>query len=567
MSELGHISNISEIKKQQQLLEIKEGLVIEKALNSDDPQQVMKAMELVTIKENETGKDDRKAYYINPITYNDGFGYKNKPSTMSYETLYRMSKTPIINSIIKTRKNQVAAFCRPQRDIFSTGFIIRKRGGYLEKSEKLNKADRARIDEAIDYVLNCGMGNSWDRDSFESFLRKATEDTLIYDQLNFEVVRNQRGHVIEWVGVDPTTIRRSKHHTMSKQGAATGAMAGYNPFTAVQEAKRKSVAGYMPHAVQVYMDRPIEGAEFYPWELSFAVRNGTNRLHQNGYGRSELEDMVTVTTAMLWSDQYNQNFFKLGSSPKGILKIKGGTNNPRLQDFRQRWMSMVAGVENSHRVPVIDSDSAEWIDLQTKNRDMEFNKWQEYNIKLACALYTIDPSEIGFKMSDGENKPMFESNNAAKVKYSKDKGLSPLLKFLEAEINKMVLSQAYPDLVFEFVGVDALTEAEYLDKVGKEVKTLKTLNEVRQERNLPSIDHGDIILDPTYYQAVQAAEMAEQGGMDEMGGMDMGGEEDDESEDPVTDDRGFEPREDEEGDNPFAKAFQDMVDGIADGRI
>ena len=38
-----------------------------------------------------------------------------------------MSKTPIVNSIIKTRKNQVADFAEPQEDKYSNGFVVRKK--------------------------------------------------------------------------------------------------------------------------------------------------------------------------------------------------------------------------------------------------------------------------------------------------------------------------------------------------------------------------------------------------------------------------------------------------------
>lgn len=558
-----NIDDIGKIAEQRKVLEAQEAIILDKALKSDDAASVVKAMEIVSIKQNNTKQEDRKAFYIDPMAFNEGFGFKTKPTTMTYDTLFRMSKAPVINAILKTRKNQVAAYATPQKDMFSTGFILRKKGSHFEDTKELTTADRKRIDEATEFILNCGTGHSWDRDSFETFLRKCVEDTLTYDQMNYEVVRNNKGIVNEWVSVDPTTIRRSHFYKMMQQGGAATKIAGYDPYAKLHESKRKSVGGYLPHAVQVYMERPVPDAEFYPWELSFALRNPSSRIHTNGYGRSELEDMVSITTSMLWSDAYNQNFFKLGSAPKGILRIKGGTNNPRLQDFRQRWMSMVSGVENSHRVPVIDSETAEWIDLQNKNRDMEFSKWQEYNIKLGCALYTIDPSEIGFKFSDGEQKPMFESNNAAKLKHSKDKGLFPLLKFLEADINKMILSQAYPDLVLEFVGHNAMSEDEYLEKVSKENKNLKTLNEVRAERRLPKLEFGDMVLDPTYFQAMQAAQMNE--GME--GGDDMGY--DDEEQALEQDDRGFQPRDQEGGEeeDPFTKAFQDMVDGIADGRI
>jgi hypothetical protein len=38
--------------------------------------------------------------------------------------------------------------------------------------------------------------------------------------------------------------------------------------------------------------------------------------------RAELEDMIDLITNLLNADQYNGNFFKVGSSPQGILTYK-----------------------------------------------------------------------------------------------------------------------------------------------------------------------------------------------------------------------------------------------------
>lgn len=555
--------NIKKIDEERIILMIRRQQEIESALNSKDPVEVVKAMQAVEIERSKANGDDRKAFYIDPdSSYNDWNGYKQRPTSMSYEMMWGMSRTPVINAIIKRRKHQVAEFAKPQKDRHSTGFIIRKKGSNVEDQHKLNKADRAMIDEATEFILNCGSTHSWNRDGFDTFLRKGTEESLTFDQLNYEVVRSQGGVVEEFVMVSAETIRRSDLYMLDLSGAGQEMM-GYNPFQSKSRAKSKMVAGYVPHAVQIYMDS-VRG-EFYPWELEFALRNPMTRLQGAGYGRSELEDMVMVTTSLLWSDQYNQNFFRIGSSPKGILRVKGGSNNPRLEEFKQKFRAQVSGVQNSHRVPVIDSETAEWIDLQKSHRDMEFSKWQEYNIKLACALYTIDPDEIGFEGSGSSGKPMFEGNNASRLKFSRDNGLGPLLSFWQGSINKMALSQRYPDLVFEFVGLNAQSEEDYNKKVKEEVTTFKTVNEVRAENNMKPVKHGDVILDSVYMQGVQAAAMNENG-MGEDGGMDFGMG-DEEEEDGPTDGRGFTPRDSDEEEGPFKKAINDMMRDFEKGNF
>lgn len=506
---LRQYNNIVNKKKE---LEIREHLLIEKGLTSQDPQTVMKALQAQEIKRNK-GSENRKTTFIDPLLFNDEFGYKKAVDKMSYHLLHRMSKTPIINAIIKTRKNQVAAFSEPQEDRFSPGFVIEKKSFYKKPGEKeLSKEDLENIEFITEFILNCGVDASWSRDDFDTFLRKMVEDSLIFDQMNFEVVRNRGGELHEFLAVDAMTCRIAD---------------SFDDET--YEGDREQIGGYYPSYVQVIEERTY--AEYYPWELAFGRRNPSTRIHSYNYGRSELEDMVQVVTSQLWADEYNRNFFKQGAAPKGILKVKGGINNPRLNEFKQQWKAMISGVYNAFKTPVIDTEEIDFVDLQKGNKDMEFGRWQDYLIKLACALYTIDPTEIGFASSTGtgDSGSLFEGRsgaNEAKLKFSKDKGLKPLLKFIERQINKMVVSQIDNRYRFRFVGYDSETEEQFRARWKDEVSYIKTIDEIRNELDLEPLPNGagEIIMSPTFTSKLQQDAMMQQqadmfgGGSEEDGG-------------------------------------------------
>ena len=581
---MGNLNDrLDEINNKRQEFEIEEQMLIEEGLQSTDPSEVIKAMNVVKIRGNE-GIKDRKAVFIDPEDFYNSFGYKSRPTKMSYDMLTAMSRQPIINAIIKTRKNQIATFSQPQKDRFSAGFVIKKKGT-RKAGEKLSHEDIERIDEVTEFILNTGEHSSWSRDDFNTFLRKIIGDSLTYDQMCFEIVRSRGGGLHEFLAVDATTIRIAESYDDQSWQERKGEL---DPMGK----PLKEIGGYYPSYVQVIDDNTQANAEFYPWEMCFGVRNPTTRLWGNGYGRSELEDLVAVVTSMLWSDQYNRNFFKVGASPKGMIRIKGGGNNARLTEFKQQWKAMVAGVANSWKTPVIDSESMDWIDLQKTSRDMEFSKWQEYLIKLSCALYTIDPSEVGFASgSASDSKPMFESNNASKIKYSKDKGLAPLLRFVESQINKYIVSQIYPDLTFEFVGLNAETEQEFMTKLKDEVTNWKTINEIRAEMELkPLAKGGDIVLNTVYTTNLQQEAMAQQmeeqeGEMDaEMGEQSPSdvafGDEEQDTEttdteevtdvnpnEKVSEETEFNEDEQEANENPFTKAFDDMINDLQRGTL
>lgn len=507
------VKQLQSVSRAQEILQARQFRLLEKAVKSDRPEDMVAASKIISAVQNKVEKPS-KAFFIDPLQFNANLGYKDKPYALTYETLRRMSKTPVINAIIKTRKNQVADFAEPQEDKYSAGFVVRrkpKQGVQVEMS-----AQDKKIAWAItEFLMRGGNVGQWDCDDFDTFIRKITEDSLVYDQMTFEILRNRRGSVESFVATDGATFRiADSYYAQDYENPyfdKNGAAVWNNP-----KEFGKKINGYYPTFVQVYQNQKV--SDFYPWELCFGVRNPSTNIHANGYGCSELEEMINIVTSLLYGDEYNRRFFSQGSAPKGLLRIKGVNNEAALQQFKQQWQSMISGVMQSWKTPVVEAD-VDWIDLQKNNRDMEYSAWTEYLIKLACAIYNIDPIEIGWDISRGQNAGgLNEANQADRLQHSKDKGLYPLLKFIQRKINKYIVEQINPDFEFVFMGLNGMTISEELDLDIKKISNFQTLNEIREKYDLKPLEDGDIVLNSAYIQSKNAAAM--QGGM--MGGDSMG---------------------------------------------
>lgn len=504
-----------------QKLQAKRFRIIEKAAKSDDPTNMVAAA-LAIQKQAQAKALDTKAYLIDPLQFNANLGYKDKRFSLTYTTLSRMAKTPIINAIIKTRKNQVADYAEPQNNHYSTGFIIRKklREGQDDKMDRRESKEANRI---TDFILNCGNEVTWESIDFDSFIRMLVEDSLTYDQMTFECIRNRKGELTNVLPVDAATFRMAESAFKDDYDNKFFNRRGYTNWAGtLPEEQRKRINGYLPKYVQIYEGTVVE--EFYPWELCFGVRNPSTSIYSNGYGKSELEELVNIVTALLWGDEYNRRFFSQGSAPKGLLRVKGNINQASLEEFKQQWRAMISGVMQSWKTPVVQAD-VDWIDLQKSNRDMEYTEWTEYLIKLACAIYCIDPSEIGWDIArSGGDSGLFEKSEAERIQNSKDKGLYPLLKFLQRKINRYIVEQINPDYEFQFMGLNGMTIDQELEMDVKKLTNFQTLNEIRQKWNLEPVegDKGNLILNPYYIQAAQAEQ--QQAMNAQMGGMGYGNE-------------------------------------------
>lgn len=431
--------------------------------------------------------EQSRAVFWDPFVVLEQLGYKEKPSSITYNTLRHIVwKVPLIQGIILTRISQVSSFAEPVKNLFATGFRITPR----EDDVSLSPADRKFARQMTEMFLTCGVTkNPINRPPFEQFLREQTRDTMTFDQHCFEVVRNRQGKPAKFSSVDASTIRLADTEKVYYDDSETD-----NPYT-----------------VQIYDNQVVE--EWQREELAFCIRNPSTDIRNYGYGIGEPEMIVAAITAFLHGFDYNARFFSQGSVAKGLLNIKGPVNKRLLAGFRRQWHRMISGIENAWRSPVLNSEEVQWLNMHQSNRDMEFSEFMDFLIKLIAAVYLMDPIEVGFKYGNtGQQRAMFEGANKQKLVESKDKGLKPLLRHLARNFTNYIVRPIDADWKFEFVGLDAKTPEELADLNSKRVKTTHTVNELREEWDLPPLEHGDTILDPVYMQAVQAAQQMAMGG-------------------------------------------------------
>jgi phage portal protein BeeE len=446
-----------------------------------------------------TGPEQPKSWFNDPFALLDslGMGYRTAPSMLTYDTLRAVSeKDTIVAAIIGTRVNQVAAFCRPQENKYSVGFAIRLRD-HKRRPGRLTDSERERCGEIEHFILNTGRDYNLGRDSFEQFMRKLVRDRLAYDQATFEKVRTygQRMHSFHAVPADTIRIAQPK------------VIKGTPP----EIADIKRALKY----VQVLNGQIV--TEFTLDEMAFMVANPRTNVRSFGYGFPEIEILINTITSHMWAEEWNRRAFSQGSTVKGVLNVRGNIPANQLEAFKRTWMLQTSGVSNAWKTPVLNTEGLEWMPMQMTNVEMGYQTWMDYLVKITSAIYQIDPAEINFDIrgGGGTQQPMFMSNNEAQQKVSKDRGLHPLLRYVEDHINKHIVWQIDPRFEFAFVGLDAKTEEQETQLRMQQVQNIYTLNEVRAREDLPPLKHGDIVLNPTYTGAMaqaQAQEQQQQGG-------------------------------------------------------
>ena len=488
---------------------------LQKSLTSESFEEVMKAQAFIA----EQQKNGRRAPQpeIKSILWNpseigfNGKGYRDPNNGISFGTLNRMGEIFIVKAIINTRIEQVQNFLKYSVDDQKPGYQIRYKkspGSEGSEDKELNTKDKKIVDYIVKFLEEGGENDKWEcEDNFQEFTRKVLRDSLVLDQMTFELVRARNMNLKKYRAVDAALIRQLDT----------------NDPRYAQMFENFRWHGYLPRYAMVWdgqiIRHPVtnEYVVFYPWELGYGVRNKTTNVLRNGYGCSELETLIEIVTWILWGMQYNGNFFKQGSQPKGFINVKNGNiDQGTLNEFRQDWKQTMSTVYNSHKIPVIQGIDLEWIDLQQTNRDMEFTEWIKFLLVIACAVYRMDPSELGFQFQDAA-RIFGQEGQKERLDHSRQKGLTPLLVFYQNVLNKYIISEIDDRLELVFTGIEIEDEAAQveLDKKKSEAGFVSLEDMFEKYSGRKFNPEKDTILN-TVYQSAQSNKMMGGEGMNQI---------------------------------------------------
>lgn len=473
-------------------------------------QRAANALEKAKQKDNTVRESQRVSIVSNTEVAQQEARYLDKFSFLSDDSLNLMAqKDAIVAAIIARRCTQVAKFSRPAHKKYQMGYRVELREG-IEPDDY----DSENIAYIEDYIGHTGRMDEtrppeeWM--NFEEFLRRETKDLLTYDRIAIEKVPALDGTVHSFLPVDSGTIRfsrRSNENVANLQETYISTL-DRRQEEIRQEALRDRLEDLPPDEIRYVQLMGGRIVSYYSRnDLTLKMFNPTNDVRLNGYSQGPLEKLVAIVTSHLFAESHNRYFFTQGFSTRGILSIKGNIPQQQLDAFRREWYAQVSGAQNSWRTPIVGGEDVEvdWIPMSVNNRDMEWDVWMHYLVKVICALYLIAPQEIGWDVSTtGAGMIAGDSGkrNMVFLTESKDVGLDPILRFYENLINEDLMPGINPEFpsryIFRFVGFGEDDPSADIERQVRELTNYKKLDEVRLEMGMSPIGPplGELILNP-----------------------------------------------------------------------
>lgn len=431
-------------------------------------------------RQRDTKKAGMKSVYLDDLQLLIRGEWYEKPGFLSPEAMRTMvQQTPILSAILGTRIRQVSRFCRPQESGRGPGFEIR----HVDRDRELTDSERDSVIVMQKFFTNCGMEfdarrrRALKRDNFTAFMSKLVRDSLTMDMtaIETEMKRDRSKGIDGLYAIDGATIRLCDED-------------GYHGDDSIV-------------ALQV-----VNGAvrtAYTPFDIITEVRNPRSDILIGGYGLSETELLIKVTTGLLNVLNLNADYFNKNSIPPGVLHLHGNYAQEDLAAFRRYWRAMITGGggpgSSRFSMPVLvskDQDSkASFEKFGVDVDDMLFGKFVTFLTSIACSIYAMDPSEISFESFTAGRAPLSGSDTTEKLASSVDKGLRPLLTYFEDVFSDYVVSTFDSNYCFRWTGLDEDDKQVTEDRA----RLVLTVNELRAQEGYENLEGplGDAPLNPS----------------------------------------------------------------------
>ena len=441
--------------------------------------------------------------------------YKYKMSRLSNKTLKDVSlRDWLVSSIIQNRVDTLMRFSRPQTKKFDMGFRVVKR----DETEEYTEEERSEIENIQAFIYNCGrLKGTPDDDKmlFGEFIKLTVRDALTFGHMAVEKVKTRRGALHRFRPLPAEAVFHINKEMDKKQiqEHVKSVKDQYKPKSdndpAVNYQVNEPPLDYYKYVQVSYDEKPL--AVFGDEDMIFKLFNPQNFIDSQGYAYSPLEMAIINLTHHMNTETYNSNFFTHGQAAKGVLHLKGTVTQSQLTAFRRQFYNLINGAQHAWRTPIIAGlDDVQWVPMAGGSKEMEYIEYNSHLMRSICTQFQIDPVELGLDHLVGGGKAVSSGDgNAQKVEFSRERGLYPILMFLENFINQDIIpaidSEYIKKYKFQFEGYTDETPQTEVALLQAEMTVNKSMNDLLLAARKPKIKHpvGDLPMNQTFWALVE----------------------------------------------------------------
>ena len=395
-----------------------------------------------------------------------GNQFRRKPmSNISFQILREYSTTyEVARAAINARKRQITSL---EWEIVP----LDQSGDKMEyKNNKIKMAnDIQLVSKFFDNIGGRTM-------RFRKFLDMVIEDLLVLDAVALMRVKSKGGDLLQLTPIDAATIKLL-----------------VDDF------------GDTPEPPNTAYYQVIRGALVAELTTDDLIYDFMNPRSSTPYGLAPLETLIIVVSSALRGNLVNLNYLTDGNVPEGFYTMPESWSMQQIKEFQEIWDAYIAGDPRaSSRLRFMPPGT---YTPAKKVEDMRYEKFAEWLMLCTCALFDVQPQELGFTAHQSTKANASEQSDI-QIK----RGTLPLANFIR-EMFRTIIQQdlGFTNLDFRFRGMEDRDElAEAQARTERITSGYSTVDEERADDGLDpiGIDQPFVLQQPTFLIPEMEAEMS-----------------------------------------------------------
>lgn len=340
-------------------------------------------------------------------------------------------------------------------------------------SEGLTEAEVMERSEIVNFVMNSGHvarftggqgPNREDlrRESFDQMLAHQVKQRFVLDARSIELERSRNGRrLVGMYAVDGATIGRTDPRDWPRLPHPE---ASSNPRAAFAQVWRNQIV-----------------TSFGSEDLYYDFANPSDEIGQRGYGMSEVEMSIKLTTGILNILTTNNAIFDRGALPPGILSIMGQISQESLNAIRDEWDAYRLGAGGQWGMPMVNirdpQGKMNFLRTDGNPSEMVFSAYVNFLSAIDCAMFGVDVTEVNVSAFGGNNAGLSSGKDTqTRIDESKNRSFLPWMARLARTYNEILQPNWDYRWRFGFVGLQRQDPKELRDTFMQ----VATVDEVRQ---------------------------------------------------------------------------------------
>jgi len=373
-----------------------------------------------------------------------------KPRNVNVPEMRRLAKTPQIAMCVNTIINEVTSI------------------PWEIQPKDPNNYSQAHIDEVTEFLKDPNRN----KENFKLILRQLVQDVLEIDAAVLVKIYDYSSYY-----EDPETgMWFLKPLGMRK-------LVGIKPYDGINFTANPDSYGILPEQMAYWQyswatyQRPTAFARD---EIVYMLQYPQTT--SGVYGRSPVELLMDIAQALLYSVNYQKEFYDSNAIPQGILSVLDASDS-HIKAMRARWDDYLLRTDEFgnkrryfHKIPITNQDT-KFTSITLSPVELQVLESQKIWLDIVMAVFNITPSELGF------TQDVNRATDLSQTEAFKRKAVRPILELLKFHINTEIISEfQYDDIEFNFVEEDMVDIRRKKEIAWQELKLkVTTPNEYREK--------------------------------------------------------------------------------------